>query len=79
MNEDQNTTGALWGVGEDVYDSLSNLNYNKQVNFRPTAFITWKTKIKIFDCGLLAWRVSNVALVNMNILYSKVLLEKSIY
>lgn len=62
-NEDQNTTGALWGVWEDVQDFLSSFSYNKQLNFRCTAFITWKTKIKIFDCDWLAWRLSNVALL----------------
>ena len=42
MNEDQNTTGAQWGVQADAYDFLSSVNYNKQLNFRRTAFITQK-------------------------------------
>lgn len=70
-NEDQNTTGQLWGVKKDVSNFVSGFNYNKKLSFTCTAIFTRKKKINIFDCVLWASRLSNVALVNMNILCSK--------
>lgn len=70
-NGDQSTTGQLWGLKKHVCNFISGFNYNKKLIFTCTAIFTWKTKIKIFNCVLWASRLSNVALVNMNILCSK--------